>query len=108
MWGGALSGFGYGNMRINNKNKDTHRIAWEIAYGKIPEGVYVLHTCNIPPCVLPDHLYLGTATDNMQDRLAAGNNPNYNKTHCPRGHVYSKENIYSYAGRRHCRICKSM
>jgi len=55
----------------------TTRISWEIQYGPIPEGMHVLHHCDTPACVRPDHLFLGTHTDNMRDRKAKkrGNHP---------------------------------
>ena len=59
------------------RNRLGHRLSWEDANGAIPSGLMVLHRCDNPPCVRPDHLFLGTNTDNMQDakrkgRLAAG------------------------------------
>ena len=45
-----------------------HRMAWELENGPIPEGRCVLHTCDNPPCVRPDHLFLGTVADNNKDR----------------------------------------
>lgn len=57
---------GYG---IFNRFVETsaHRAAWHFTYGPIPEGMRVLHKCDNPPCVRPDHLFLGTQFDNMQD-----------------------------------------
>ena len=54
-----------------------HRFSWELDFGPIPKGKYVLHSCNNPPCVRPDHLYLGTKADNSRfmvecDRQAKG------------------------------------
>jgi hypothetical protein len=50
----------------------THRVAWELAFGPIPEGLWVLHHCDNPPCVRPDHLFLGTNLDNVQDKCRKG------------------------------------
>lgn len=67
-WQGARDKDGYGQTRSPNGRVKAHRRAWEIVAGSIPEGLYVLHRCNNPSCVRPDHLYLGTALDNGIDR----------------------------------------
>lgn len=68
--------YGYGMFarRENGKTKHylAHRVSWELANGPIPEGLQVLHHCDNPPCVRPDHLFLGTQFDNMQDAAAKG------------------------------------
>lgn len=59
---------GYGIVGINrNKTKKAHRVSWELANGSIPQGLLVLHKCDNPGCVNPDHLFLGTQGDNMRD-----------------------------------------
>jgi len=49
-----------------------HRLAWELTYGPIPDGMLVCHHCDNPICCRPDHLFLGTPSDNMQDALRKG------------------------------------
>lgn len=71
MWTGPLS-HGYGWLGIGTLHKLAHRLSWELHYGPIPEGLGVLHRCDNPPCVRPDHLFLGTFEDNMNDKLAKG------------------------------------
>lgn len=68
-WQGArTANGGYGVSRLHGKFYRAHRKAWELLNGPIPEGMMILHRCNNPPCVRPDHLYLGTNTDNMIDK----------------------------------------
>jgi hypothetical protein len=62
----------YGNVKYKGHQISTHRLAWLLAYGPIPEGLFVLHHCDTPPCCRPDHLWLGTALDNMRDMIAKG------------------------------------
>lgn len=62
----------YGQVRVGNKMRKAHRVAWEKANGPIPHGMCVLHKCDNPPCVNPDHLYLGTHVDNAKDRESRG------------------------------------
>lgn len=62
----------YGQVRVGDKMKKAHRVAWEKAFGKIPSGMLVLHRCDNPPCVNPEHLYLGTHQDNALDRERKG------------------------------------
>lgn len=59
----------YGKLKYDgNKAIKAHRFSYETFKGKIPEGMCVLHTCDVPSCVNPDHLFLGTQKDNAIDR----------------------------------------
>jgi HNH endonuclease len=49
-----------------------HRVAYVLTHGEIPDGVDVLHSCDFPPCVRPDHLFAGTHQDNMTDAMKKG------------------------------------
>jgi hypothetical protein len=71
-WQGPRSSGGYGRISIGRRTCSTHRVAWEITHGPIPDGMYVLHHCDNPPCCRPDHLFLGTLSDNMQDAVRKG------------------------------------
>lgn len=71
LWEGALAGK-YGVIVQDGKNLSAHRYSWELHNGDIPNGLWVLHKCDTPSCVNPDHLFLGTAKDNMQDALRKG------------------------------------
>ena len=61
---------GYGRISIRKRAFLTHRLAWELKNGPIPENMCVLHKCDIPACNNPDHLFLGTLQDNTADMFA--------------------------------------
>lgn len=68
---------GYGRIQTRNEEgawyvEYAHRIVYVACVGDIPEGIYVLHTCDNPRCCNPAHLFLGTAADNAADRSAKG------------------------------------
>lgn len=71
-WTGLKNDSGYGIIIIEERRKRAHRIAYEVAYGEIPEGKWVLHRCDNPACVNPDHLFLGDNTANVQDMHRKG------------------------------------
>jgi hypothetical protein len=75
VWTGKPLKSGYGQVQSRGISKMpllTHRIAWELTYGPIPEGKHVLHHCDNPPCCRPDHLFLGDQISNTADRHAKG------------------------------------
>lgn len=74
-WGGSLNRAGYGVVRLGGsggKASLAHRLAWSLTNGPIPAGLHVLHHCDNPGCVRPDHLFLGTNADNIADRMRKG------------------------------------
>lgn len=71
-WQAGKLKYGYGRVRVGDKNQLTHRIAWSLIYGEIPEGICVLHHCDNPPCCNPKHLFLGSIADNNADCVAKG------------------------------------
>jgi hypothetical protein len=79
-WTGAKHPEGYGNFGVylgvgQYRTKKAHRIAWELIHGPIPKDMSVLHKCDTPECVNHDHLFLGTAKDNIEDRIRKGRFP---------------------------------
>ena len=73
-WLGCKSGGGYGNFSINRKSYVASRVMYTLYFDKIPDGMFVSHKCDNPSCVNPNHLFIGTANDNNQDRSRKGRN----------------------------------
>lgn len=71
-WQGTLRRFGYGKVCFCGRSLSAHRVSWELFNGRIPNGLWVLHRCDNPPCCNPDHLFLGTRLDNMRDCASKG------------------------------------
>lgn len=72
LWSGALSRGGYGHIVINRVSLLAHRVSAEIASGESLRGAHILHRCDTPSCVNPDHLSVGTRKENMQDAARKG------------------------------------
>jgi len=77
----AKVGIGYAKMTISGKSFRAHRVAYELFKGEIPEGMFILHDCDNPSCVNPEHLHLGTQTENMRERSQRGRAPTAEKNH---------------------------
>lgn len=74
LWTGPLTK-GYGSIGRGGREGASayaHRVAWELFRGEIPPGLFVCHHCDVPACVNPDHLFLGTALDNKRDEIRKG------------------------------------
>lgn len=71
-WIGGKTDRGYGHLRRDGIRILAHRFSWELVHGPIPDDLCVLHRCDNPSCVRPDHLFLGTRLDNMADMVKKG------------------------------------
>ena len=106
-WEGKRDRKGYGRW----KKHLAHRESWRRANGSIPDGMWILHHCDNPPCVNPAHLYPGTVIENVRDMVTRGRN--YRpplKERCTEGHMIAGENLREMVTgsgelRRYCRVC---
>ena len=75
-WTGAIHRNGYGKFGRRDGDRQrtdgAHRVAWEVLIGPIPDGLHVLHKCDNPCCINPEHLFVGTNQDNVDDMMAKG------------------------------------
>ncbi len=72
LWTAAKEPRGYGNIRWRGRMWRAHRLSWVAARGPIPDGLLVCHKCDVPSCINPDHLFLGTHQDNSDDKIKKG------------------------------------
>lgn len=95
-WTGALSLDGYGTVRVSRgKNVRAHRAAYLLEHGSIPEGMNILHKCDNPKCVKPEHLFAGTQADNVHDMISKGRQ----RLSGLRNHTCSSTNHYAEANK---------
>jgi hypothetical protein len=109
-WIGCLGRRGYGDLTVLGEKRKAHRLSWEFANGPLPAGAWVLHRCDNPPCVNPDHLFAGDSATNVHDMHAKGRHRNGKERQraCKRGHEFTGANTYFWRGHRICRTCVRM
>ncbi len=95
---GYINPKGYGQFKLAGRTRMAHQVAYELAYGPVPPGLEVDHTCNNPACVRFEHLEAVTHEENMRRGAER-------RTHCRNGHEWTPENTRNHKGRRHCRAC---
>ncbi|MEG4286266.1 HNH endonuclease signature motif containing protein [Microcoleus sp. A006_D1] len=81
------NGHGYCKISVNGKTKYAHRIAYEVYKGKIPENMQVCHSCDIPGCINPSHLFIGTQQENLIDCINKG------RSNKPKGENHHKAKL---------------
>ena len=98
----GITNNGYSRIRVNDKNIQAHRWAWELVKGQIPDEFVIDHICRNRKCVLPEHLRMVT----QQKNIMAGLHNIDNRSHCNQGHPFVKENIMiRKSGKRECAEC---
>lgn len=111
LWTSGLTIYGYGSFGVEGRSEKAPRVSWVLTYGPIPNGLHVLHRCDTPACVRPDHLFLGTPLDNIRDMIAKGRKAptptGPRLTHCKNGHPRTEDNLYFRKGNPSgvCKVC---
>lgn len=109
LWGGPFDAYGYGALQMGGRLWKAHRLAYHLWYDDYDPTMKILHSCDNPSCVRPDHLRQGTQTENMADMNRRGRNGHRRKTHCKRGHAYDETNTrVRRDGGRECRTCERL
>lgn len=128
LWLGQCDRKGYGRIGLGGRhggNTGAHRLSLKIAGVNVPDDLFVCHRCDVPCCVNPDHLFVGTQHDNLVDMVRKGRHVNNSehtrgrprpgiifnaiKTHCKHGHPFSGDNLsIAPNGERRCRACWRM
>lgn len=107
-WNGNRHRQGYGKIQWKNKTYPVHRLWAHLVKGfDLNPRIMICHTCDNPPCFNPEHLFEGTASDNVRDSVKKLRQREAKKTHCPQGHPYRGSNLVLDQGKRKCRICKN-
>jgi hypothetical protein len=106
-WTGGLTSAGYGRVHFITRNVGVHRLAAHLWLGmSMDSEEFVCHRCDNPKCFNPEHLFLGTQKDNMQDCSRKHRTRRYKVVACKYGHPYTEANTrLNGAGSRYCATC---
>lgn len=113
LWTAGKTNTGYGRFNYLNKTR-AHQVSWILKHGLIPNGLQINHKediCSNKHCINPEHLYLGTQKQNVEDMARNKNHGQQKKNHCKNGHEFTLENT-GYSNKttktqqRYCKECK--
>lgn len=108
-WTGYILPTGYASISYRGKGWRAHRLMCLLVHGDFPREWDVMHLCDNPSCINPDHIKAAPTIVNMHDMRRKNRDINSPKTHCPRGHDYAVHgrpvHSYGYAPWRQCKIC---
>lgn len=113
LWTASVDKDGYGKYRVGgagSRNVKASRFSYELNVGPIPRGLGVLHTCDVPGCVRPSHLFLGTDADNSADKVRKGRQcrgeANGGGGKLTRAQVTEMRNLYALGGHTHKQLAR--
>ena len=105
LWEGYTNDRGYPQFKIGKRTVYAHRLVWMQDHGHT--DLFICHTCDTPNCIAIDHLFAGTAADNIADMVAKGRHSSQRKTECPRGHTLDDAYISKRGNGRTFRACRT-
>lgn len=106
VWVAAKTAAGYGTFTVENKTYRSHRVAYQVLAGVIPDGLVTDHLCRVRACVNPAHLDVVTHQVNLlrgETRAAE----QVRRTQCPKGHAFDEANTRYQGRKRRCRTCEN-
>ena len=111
IWTAGTTSDGYGQFSLGGGPKRAHRVSYEHYVGEIPDGMLILHECDTPLCVAPEHLRVGTYAENTADMYERNRQHDHHfktKEFCKRGHRIADNYNITSQGKRRCIPCRNL